>query len=79
MTGEEIAAFLAENVTVVKPGETLVIRVSDLTPNQMREYQQAIDQALEWRQLPFQCLVVYAEELGVVQPGHIQMPAGPSA
>jgi hypothetical protein len=71
LKADEIRALLAESVTVVAPGETLVIRVSDLTPNQMREYQESLTQQHEWGSLPFRCLVVYGDELGVrrAEPG----------
>lgn len=60
---EEFRRLLAENVTAVKPGETLIIRVSDMSPGQMRDYQESFDQA----GLPFRCAVVFADELAVVQ------------
>ena len=62
-TAAEIRSFLAGSVTAVAPGETLVIRVTDLTPMQMCEYQESLDRP----GLPFRCLVVYGESLGVVQ------------
>jgi hypothetical protein len=66
-TPEEIRSFLTENVTVVGPGEILVIRVSDLTPNQMREWQEVLDRASGDGRIQFRCLVVYGDGLGRVQ------------
>ena len=62
---EEIRDFLAENVTVVAPGETLVIRArDDWTPNQVREVQESLNAALEHGSISFRCLVVPGAELG---------------
>jgi hypothetical protein len=67
-TADEIRAFLGEHVTVVAPGETLVIRVDapPWTPNQMHELQGALNEAHE-DGFP-RCLVVPGAELGVVKP-----------
>jgi hypothetical protein len=44
LTPETARALLAECVTVVQPGEALVIRVPDgMTPNQVREVQEYAD------------------------------------
>ena len=70
LTPEQIRSFLKDNVTVVAPGETLVIRSATLTPAQMHE----VSEALNWADedgpyLPFRTIVVPGEELGVVQDG----------
>ena len=71
LSPEEIRSFLKDNVTVVAPGETLVVRVSGFTPEQLREY----SNALNWCDpdgnafLPFRVLVVEGSELGVVPGG----------
>ena len=64
-TPDEMSAWLRENVTVVKPGETLVIRVTDLSPMQMREYQAICNVNYDEGFLPFRCLIVHGDELGV--------------
>ena len=68
LTAEQIRSFLKDNVTVVAPGETLVIRAPDLTPNQARE----LSDLLNWvgedgPYLPFRTIVVPGDELGVVK------------
>jgi hypothetical protein len=66
LKADEIRALLAESVTVVAPGETLVIQVDHTwTPNQMREYQCSLNSS----GLPFRCLVVTGGNLGVAGPG----------
>ena len=46
---------------IVKPGETLVIRVKDWRPEQVEFYQEYLDH----RGLPFGALVVIGDELAV--------------
>ena len=66
---DEVRQLLRECVTVVKPGESLVVRVPwTTTPGQLREYQRVMDSA-EGGQIPFKVLVVAGDELGVV-PGN---------
>jgi hypothetical protein len=67
LTPGEIRQLLRECVTVVKPGETLVIRGRDWTPNQVREIQQVMDAMHEDGQIPFRALATFGDELGVVQ------------
>ena len=64
-TPEQVRDFLRENVTVIAPGETLVIRTTDLTPNAMREYQEALDAWYENGRLPFRCIVLHGDGLAV--------------
>jgi hypothetical protein len=66
---EHIRKALGDAVTIVKPGETLIIRTKSLTPQQMREYQHALDDFAEYRQLPFQVLVVHGDDLAVGEAG----------
>jgi hypothetical protein len=66
LTSEVVEAAFRECVTVVKPGETLVIRCRDWTPGQAGQYQEYID--ADWRDLPFRVLVVIGDELGVACP-----------
>jgi hypothetical protein len=68
LTAEEVRCLLRECVTVVKPGETLVIRDRNWTPNQARELQCAMDAVREDGRIGFKVLIVLGEELGVVQP-----------
>jgi hypothetical protein len=49
---------------VVKPGETLVIRLKDWSPDQAEYYQEDLDR----RGLPFGPLVVIGDELAVAKP-----------
>jgi hypothetical protein len=66
-TPEEIRDFLAENVTVVAPGETLVIRAQDyMTPRHVHELQEFLNAAREYGSLSFGCLVVPGAEFGKV-------------
>lgn len=67
LTSEQVRQLLRECVTIVKPGETLVVRVPwTTTPTQLREYQRAMDSA-EGGVIPFRVLVVAGDELGVRQ------------
>lgn len=50
-------------MTVVKPGDTLVIRVKDWNPQQLDQYQRALAE----RDLPFRVLVVIGDELALAQ------------
>jgi hypothetical protein len=67
LTKDEVYQLLRECVTVVKPGEALVVRIADLTPNQHREYQQAVREWHERGDLPFQVFIFIGDELGVVR------------
>jgi hypothetical protein len=69
LTPETARALLSECVTVVKPGETLVIRVPESwTPQQAEQYQEYADAATGSARISFPVLVVIGEELAVVQP-----------
>lgn len=64
---ETILAAIRECVTVVKPGETLAVRLSEnFTSGQLREYQEAIDSMTEYRGLGIHVLVLPGEELAVL-------------
>ena len=68
LTEDRVRQLLSECVTVVKPGETLVLRMGrEWTPSQMREVQDMLDVVMEDRELPFRALVVPADGLGVAQ------------
>jgi hypothetical protein len=67
LTKDEILQVLRECVTVVKPGEALVICVADLTPRQVSEYQQSLNVWYEDGGLPFRAFVLPGGELGVVE------------
>jgi hypothetical protein len=67
-TKDEVRELLRECVTVVKPGETLVIRCGlDWTPGQIREIQDMYDEVTRYRELGFTVLVVPGDELGVAE------------
>lgn len=53
-----------EGHAVVRPGETLVIRLQDWSPEQAQYYQEDLDS----RGLPFRALVVIGDELAVARP-----------
>lgn len=62
-----LRAFLKANATVVAPGETLIIRVPDLTPAQMREYADWLNRSDEdGTLLPFRVVVTPGDGFGVV-------------
>ena len=63
----QVRYLLRQCVTVVKPGETLVVRVPwTTTPSQLYEYQRVMD-SHEGGEIPFKVLVVAGDELGTVQ------------
>ena len=65
-TPEDLRAFAREFAVVVRPGETLVIRMgSDYTPNQLRELHEALNHPT--MELPFRVLVVPGEDFAVAQ------------
>lgn len=65
-----VRKILDEAITVVKPGETLIVRLTpaNWTPMQFREYQEALDRILEYRQMPFAAVAILADEIGVAEP-----------
>jgi hypothetical protein len=68
LTPEAARALLRECITVVQPGETLVVRVpGDWTPRMMVEYQDYADAATESGYIPFKVLVVIGEQVAIVQ------------
>ena len=68
LSEDEVRQLLRECVTVIKPGETLIIRGDrNWTPNQVREVQDSLDHMAGWRDLGFKVLVVPGEELGVAE------------
>lgn len=69
LTPETARALLRECVTVVQPGETLVIRAPGTwTPRHVEEYQDHADAATASGRIPFRVLVVIGDELAVIQP-----------
>jgi hypothetical protein len=60
-TPDEIRALLRECVTVVRPGETLIIRTTDLAPNQMRDYQESLELWFAHNAPEIKVLVIYGE------------------
>ena len=67
LTPDQVRYLLRECVTVVKPGETLVVRGGDWTPMQLREIQRAMDEMYQDGHVPFRSLAVPGDELGAVQ------------
>lgn len=68
-TKDEVRQILRECVTVVQPGEHLILRVPwTASPTQVRELQDFANQTMEWLGLPFRMLVLPGDELGVTQP-----------
>lgn len=71
LSEDEVRQLLRECVTVVKPGETLVIRGDrNWSPNQMREVQEMLEHMIQYLDLHFKALVVPGEELGVAEAAH---------
>ncbi len=68
--GERLAALevLGSVPVILGPGETLIIRVTDLTPGQQQEYQEALDWRHDHGHLPFRAIVVYGDELAAARP-----------
>ena len=64
LSPDEIRQLLSECVTVVKPGETLVVRGQNWTPPQVRGIQQAMDDMYQYGSVPFRALAVPGDELG---------------
>ena len=70
LTADEVRQLLRECVTVVKPGETLIIRVPmNATMYQIHEYQERANAVLADHGNPFRVFVLPAEELGVAEAG----------
>jgi hypothetical protein len=65
---DEVRQLVRECVTVVGPGESLVVRGRDWTPNQVRAIQEAVDFMHEAGIIGFKVLVLFGDELAVVQP-----------
>lgn len=71
LTPEEIRSLLRECVTVVKPGETLVLRVPmDTSSGRILEIHKALNWGWDEGEplLPFRTVVVPGDGLGVVEP-----------
>jgi hypothetical protein len=75
----EIRSLLRECVTVVRPGESLVIRLANLTPAHQREYQQWLNVMHDEGIMPFRAFVFPGDELGVMEAPAPQDPAPPPA
>jgi len=68
LSPDQIRSLLRECVTVVKPGEVLVIRVSEnMTPRQCSEYQQAVDGWIAHGDLGIKVMVLPGEGLGITE------------
>lgn len=65
---DEMRSLLRECVTVVKPGELLVIRVSEnVTPNQLREYNEWVSRWLDGNMPGIKALVVTGQDGQIVR------------
>ena len=70
LTDDEVRQVLRSAVTVVKPGELLVLRIGvewNMTPNQLREYNDALR---DWAQViapGVEIMVVWASDGQVVR------------
>lgn len=63
LTPEAIRTLLRDHLTVVKPGETLVMRpAADISPNQWRELQDMLDAWHSQGDLPFRVIALPAAE-----------------
>jgi hypothetical protein len=74
LTPEQIRCLLRECVTVVKPGETLIVRVPvTWNPEQVSNYQKNFNDWARWLELPFRVIVVIGDELGIAEtePGGV--------
>jgi hypothetical protein len=68
LSPDEIRSLLRECVTVVKPGETLIVRVpTDWTMAQVDQYVALCDKALERGGYAFRIVVLPAEGLGAAE------------
>jgi hypothetical protein len=68
LSADEVRDLLRECVTVVKPGETLIIRLPADSPEEtVSYYRDRIQAAREHYRLPFQVVVVAADGLGVAE------------
>lgn len=65
LASDQVESLLRQCVTVVKPGETLVIRAPGTwTPDQVEMYQEYVNSF----GLPFRVLVVLGDELAIAEP-----------
>ena len=71
LSPDEVRQLIRECVTVVKPGEALIIRDRNWTPNQVREIQDWMDDEHESGRISFKVLAVIGEEMGVAQPEEV--------
>lgn len=69
---EQVRALLRECVTVVAPGETLVIRApQDWSPTQVQEYQWVIDEAASAGCIPIRAVVIVGDGLAVAKAADV--------
>jgi hypothetical protein len=69
LTPGQVRQLLSECVTVVKPGEHLILRVPwSTTPTQVRELQDYVNDTAGLRDLPFNVLILPGDELAVAEP-----------
>ena len=72
LTPDAVRQLLRECVTVVGPGETVILRVPwTTTPTQVRELQDFVNGTAEWLNLPFKTLILPGDELGVAESASV--------
>ena len=69
LTRDEVRQLLRECVTVVGPGETLVIRDRNWIPSQVNEIQRWMDDEHESGRISFKVLALIGEEMAVTEAG----------
>jgi hypothetical protein len=68
LTPDVVAALLRACVTVVKPGQTLIVRVPVRSePPVVARYQERLNTVIRDQELGFAALVLPAEELAVAE------------
>ena len=68
LTPDVVAALLRACVTVVKPGQTLIVRVPVRSePSTVARYQERLNALIRDQELGFAALVLPAEELAVAE------------
>lgn len=77
LTEDTVRELLRDHLTVLGPGEVVIIRTASWTPGQAWEYQQELDRWHAGGNLPFRAIVVHGDELAVVKPEAGDAPRRP--
>ena len=67
LTLNEMRQILRECTTIVKPSETLILRVSGFSPERVEYYQENLDAWLDRHGRPFSALVLEGAGLGIAE------------